>query len=97
MKGPLRDDLALSAYAVMLGYTLFGHHALPLAGSQFDGDGIPGDSLQFVLGDVHVWATARGWRCSRLIDGMFEKPTDSDFFNKLKPALDEGARNWRDR
>lgn len=97
MRGPLRDDLALAAYAVSLGFELRGHLDAPLAATHFADDGIPPNSLQFTIGDVHVWATQRGWRMSQLVDGVFARPTDSDFYLKLKQALDEGARHWRDR
>ena len=96
----LRDDLALAAYAVSLGYTLRGHNDLDLTPTPnfFGDDGVAHYSLQFRLGDMHVWATERGWRCSRLLArGMFEKPTDLCFWKSLKDALDEGVRNWRDR
>ncbi len=98
-RGPLRDDLTLAPYALALGYEVKGHHDVKLTPvpALFDDGGVPRDSLQFVIGDVHVWNTARGWRCSRLIDGVFEKPTASDFFGVLKDALDAGDRNWRDR
>src|SRR5690348_11752793 len=97
MSRDFRDDLKLAAYAVSLGFGLLGSPG-QLSPAQFDDDGIPPpDSIQFVIGDVHVWNTARGWRVSRLVDGSYAKPSDSDFFDKLKHALDEGARNWRDR
>lgn len=96
MKG-LRDDLALAAYAISVGYELRGHNDTAIAVALFDYGGIPPDSLQFMIGDVHVWSTARGWRVSRLVDGLYAKPADSDFFRHLKQALDEGLRNWRDR
>ena len=97
-RGQLRDDLMLAAYAVSLGFEVCpyqsGGKVTPAA---FDDAGIPHDSLQFVLGDVSVWMTARGWRVARVVDGLFEKPNDSQFYAKLKDALDEGNRNWRDR
>lgn len=99
-RGPLRDDLALAAYAVSLGYELRGHYDVSLssagAPALFNDDGIPHGSLQFIVGDVHVWATARGWRTSRMMpSGVYDLPTASHFREKLKAALDEGARNWR--
>lgn len=96
-RSSLRDDLALAAYAVSLGYELRGHLDAQLNITAFDSTGIPPDSLQFIIGDVHVWCTTRGWRVSRLVGDVFPRPTDSDFFPKLKHALDEGARDWRDR
>lgn len=97
----LRDDLKLGAYAISLGYELRGFADVKLsdpgASALFHPDGCPRDGLQFVIGDVTVWDTARGWRVARLIDGLFEKPNPSQFYAKLKDALDEGARNWRDR
>lgn len=100
-RAPLRDDLALAAYAVMLGYELRGYLDVDLktagASALFAEDGIPGDGLQFKLGDINVWFTARGWRVGRLVEGRYEKPGDADFHHKLKAALDEGVRNWRDR
>ncbi len=100
-RAPLRDDLVLGAYAISLGFEIRGHQDVKLthpgASMLFHPDGCPRDGLQFVIGDVSVWDTARGWRCARLIDGRYEKPSDSQFYSKLKDALDEGARNWRDR
>lgn len=94
-----RHDLILTAYAVHLGFDVKAHHDLKITGpSLFDENGIPFDSLQFVLGDMHVWQTARGWRVSKLtVHGTYEKPTESDFFVKLLEALEEGNRRWRDR
>jgi hypothetical protein len=97
----IRDDLRLAAYAYSLGYEVRGERFVDLrspgGAGMFNSDGIPPESLQFIIGDVHVWDTARGWRVARLIDGLYEKPSPSGFFAKLKDALDEGARNWRDR
>lgn len=93
----LRDDLALTAYALMLGFEVKGHSDVALSFTHFNDDGIPSDGLQFAIGDMHVWDTARGWRVGRLWGGLFEKSTDSSFYTKLKAALDEAARNWRDR
>lgn len=96
--GVPREDLTLTAYALSLGFEIRAHLDLDLHPSDFDDNGIPSDSLQFRIGDVHVWDTARGWRSSRFLPGgTYEKPTDSDFYRKLKDALDESARNWRDR
>lgn len=93
----LRDDIRLAAYAVALGYEVRGHSDQKLVPSFFNDDGLPMASLQFTIGDVHVWDTARGWRFSRLIGGRYELPTASNFFGLLKDALDAGERNWRDR
>lgn len=88
----------LAAYAVSIGYTICNPQNKPIEPTRFDEDsGIPKWELQFTIGDVSVWLTARGWRVGRLVNGVFETATDSDFYSKLKPALDEGARNWRDR
>lgn len=100
--GTAREDLKLAAYAYAIGFDIRGHLNADLRSAAgnglFNDDGIPADSLQFVIGDMHVWDTARGWRSSRFLPGgTYEKPTDSDFYRKLKDALDEGARNWRDR
>lgn len=96
-RGPFREDLLLAAYAVALGFEIQGDRAVKLQTVLFDSNGIPHDGLQFLIGDVNIWQTSRGWRVARVIDGMFEKPNPSQFYAKLKPALDEGARNWRDR
>lgn len=100
-RGPLRDDLMLGAYALSLGFEIRGHLDVKLtdpgAAGLFNSQGCPPDALQFVIGDVNVWETARGWRVARLIDGKYEKPDPSQFFDKLKDALDRGAENWRDR
>lgn len=93
----IRDDLRLAAYAVALKYSLRGPGGMPLEAATFATNGTPYNGLQFVLGDVSVWDTSRGWRVARLVDGKFEHAQDSDFYKRLKDALDEGARNWRDR
>ncbi len=95
--GTRRIDLALSAYAIALGFTVCGHMSVPLTPDLFDDDGIPRESLQFTIGDIMIWETARGWRVGRLVDAHFLPPQDADFFQSLKLALDEGNRNWRDR
>lgn len=90
----LREDLEFSPYAVALGYAIMhGHwvegHTLDL--TRFV-DGVDPSTHQFRLGDVYVWETARGWRVSSLIDGTFTKPESSEFFTRLRPALEHGAK-----
>lgn len=69
--GKLRDDLALAAYAVSLGFAVRGFSELspsfPVGLPHYGADGIPNDPLTFVLqhpndDDIVVWSTARGWR-----------------------------------
>lgn len=91
----LRDDVRLAAYAVSIGFELRAENGSALGSATFNYDGTPADTIWFVIGDVHVWLTAGGWRVSRLVDDVFEKP--GLFFPTLKRALDEGAHNWRDR
>lgn len=84
----VRDDLTLAAYAVALGY------AIQCKGAAIVPDhfvrGIPHNDLQFELGSVTVWDTARGWRVGRLIDGVFERPSADQFHNGLLAALEAG-------
>ncbi len=90
MKQNIRDDLVLAAYAVAgLGYTIqndpgMAHPPRFIAG-------IPQNGLQFVKGDVHIWSTSRGWRVARLVDGLYPKAQDSEFYSNLLPALEDGA------
>lgn len=85
MKLPLRDDLALAAYAVCNGFELRGKHASEQP--RFVA-GIPPDGLMFVKGNWTVWETARGWRAARMIDGLYEMATPEQFFLHLLDALD---------
>lgn len=86
----VREDLLLAAYAVSLGYSI---EAGP-NGFKFDPTGIPHEGLQFTRGDVHVWDTARGWRCSRLgDDGRFpHPPPPGEFYQRLLGALTAGVK-----
>lgn len=87
-RAPLRDDLALAAYAVSLGYSI---RLYP--GSGFDEEtGLPDHSLQFNFGRTDVWNTQRGWRVADLNSGLYEKPVPEQFYSKLKDALDAGVR-----
>lgn len=84
----IRDDLTLAAYAVMLGYNIKTDDDGAAAFNPHTG--IPGHSLSFQRGPVTVWYTSRGWRVARIIDGMYERPLDDHFHDKLKVALDVG-------
>lgn len=84
MNRQIRDDLTLAAYAVSLGYSI------DFASAHFVA-GIPQNGLRFSKGDVHVWETSRGWRMTKLVDGMFTMPQDSDFYKNLLSALEDGA------
>jgi hypothetical protein len=78
----MRDDLALAAYAVHIGYTI--------KAKKFDSQGIPHDGLSFTCGDVTVWETAWGWRVGKLENDRYCPPSPDKFFKKLKAALDAG-------
>lgn len=90
-----RPDLAITAYAVSLGFkirsytTEHGSMDTPL----FNKHGIPADPLTFVLqhprgDDIVVWQTARGWRVAQKRAGHFPLPDDKQFFGSVMMALD---------
>lgn len=94
MTRAVRPDLMLTAYALSLGFEVQGPGGTPITKYVCNADGIPSDSLQFHMGDVDVWQTSRGWRVARVVDGRYQTTIT---FSGLRPALEEGARNWRDR
>lgn len=84
MSATLRQDLRLAAFAACSGFSIRDNAGM--AAPEFV-DGIPTDSLSFVLGAWHVWLTDRGWRAARLVDGRYEPPVPSQFFSSLLKAL----------
>jgi hypothetical protein len=82
-----REDVTLCAFAISLGFEVAGHNWQPLSDTQFTARGIPVNTLAFKRGTLSIWATARGWRRSRTIGGVFARPEDSEFFPKLYNAL----------
>lgn len=82
----MRDDLMYTAYAVSKGFKIAQHNREP----NFI-KGIPHDALEFKLGNVLVWQTARGWRVAALDPetNVYPTPQDADFHAKLLPALDK--------
>ena len=108
--GQLRDDLALAAYAVRLGFSIRGTDADSSAICElpsFDSAGIPHDKLSFALihpagDDIIVWATARGWRVAQKRGEHYQLPQNKDFHQNLLSALDsayairkENDLDWR--
>lgn len=87
----IREDLTLAAFAVANGFTLqtdrMGERGDSIRPQHFDPQGIPHDGLQFTRGNVHVWATARGWRCSALVGERYTKPQPHEFHGRLIDAL----------
>ena len=95
--GKLRDDLALAAYAVSLGFAVRGFSelspAFPIGLPHYGADGIPADPLTFVLqhpndDDIVVWSTARGWRVAQKRGGHCPLPQLHEFYTDLRLALE---------
>jgi hypothetical protein len=82
-----RDDITLCAFAMSLGFEVAGHNWQPLSDSEFTARGLPIHSLMFKRGTLSIWLTARGWRRSRTIGGVFDRPKDDEFFSSLYKAL----------
>lgn len=91
MSTNLRQDLALTAYAVTKGFTIATYKE---GDGAFNVRGIPPDSLRFHRPGFMVWETARGWRVAGITeDGrLTSQPTPDQFFNDLKDALDDAIR-----
>jgi hypothetical protein len=88
----MRDDLKLAAYAVACGFTLHteknGERGAEVRPRHFVA-GVPHDGLQFTLGPVHVWQTARGWRVAKLEGDRYPPAVPEDFHRSLLPALEK--------
>lgn len=103
-----RPDLTLAAYAVTLGFKIrSSNHESGMDTPQFNGQGVPPDSLTFVLqhpkgDDIVVWQTARGWRVAQKRGEHYPLPQNKDFYQSLLVALDsayairkESDLDWR--
>jgi len=73
---PLREDLRLFEYAKDLGYKITAKRNWH-------------DSLQFQIGNIHIWAIREGVRAADVVDGYFKNHRN---YADLKDALDS---EWR--